>query len=922
VEAEAVPHALPPECGAEGCRYDSEGRVGTSYGDPVEFHVQHNESCERCEHDHKQQQAHRPGDCLYKCGDKRNFALPEHRGGRGGLLQSIAGLPWKCDFLVQCFLSLVYAAARMKLSLAWLSDFVAFPEGNPQAIADIITAHTAEVDAVKRQGALLDRCCVGKVLSIKKHPDADRLLICKVHTDCGEKSVVCGGTNLREGMCVAFAHTGATVKWHGEELAKLEPVKIRGVQSEGMICAAAELELEEQCPPRPADGERPIMDLGDGDTGVGQPLRTYFGFSDTVLDIDNHALTNRADLFSHVGFARECVAAGIATWKKKPQTSRPSLGLRPPVQGKPVYKAPAFAKKPLPFKIHVDDKNLVPRYCACLLEIDGIGQTPDWMVKHLEATGWRSVSLPVDITNYVTMEVGMPLHSFDADDLKGDIRMRVSKRGEKIVTLDGVERTLPDGSVVLSDDEGIFDLLGVMGGLRSSTKEGTKRIFLHSAAVDPVSIRHTIIATGHRTDAATIYEKGIPHVTVSQGFLRALELFLELVPGARIVSSMDSWGDDGSPEPITLSVERVNATLGTALTAKEVTAVLRDLEFSVSEKNGALTVLPPLHRLGDISGAHDLIEEIGRMFGYGRIASVMPADSTMLPARDHRLQKLRRALKEERYIEFLPLSLLGPDLLCKCNIDPASCAEIENPLGEELSLMQPCVLPRLLDHAEQNIKHVEDVLQTFHQGAIFGSDGDDCHAMGVLRAHRHAANLSCSSFLELKRDLSLAFAAVGYELSSQALSEPHAAAHPGRAADITVAGTKVGIFFELHPVIAKRFGLPERTSVALINLTALFAKEGKKKVAVPLPQFPSIVYDETVEFSHNRALGEAIEKARKTSELLENVEVADLYGKDELGVQRYKLTLRCTYRAQDRTLKEEEAKKVHEKVMKQFASGL
>ena len=796
----------------------------------------------------------------------------------------------------------MYAAARMKLSLDWLSDFVAFPEGNPQAIADAITAHTAEVDAVKRQGALLDSCCVGKVLSIKKHPDADRLLICKVRTDCGEKSVVCGGTNLREGMCVAFAHTGATVKWHGEELAKLEPVKIRGVQSEGMICAAAELELEEQYPPRPVEGERPIMDFGDGDKGVGQSLRTYFGFSDTVLDIDNHALTNRADLFSHVGFARECVAAGIATWKKKP-----------------AYKVPAFAKKPSPFKIHVENKHLVPRYCACLLEIDSIGQTPGWMVKRLEATGWRSVSLPVDITNYVTMEVGMPLHSFDADDLKGDIRMRVSKRGEKIVTLDGVERALPDGSVVLSDGEGIFDLLGVMGGLRSSTKEGTKRIFLHSAAVDPVSIRHTIIATGHRTDAATIYEKGIPCVTVSQGFLRALELFLELVPGARIVSSMDSWGDDGSPEPIALSVERVNAILGTTLTAKEVMAVLRDLEFSVSEKKGTLTVLSPLHRLGDISGAHDLIEEIGRMFGYGRIASVMPADSTMLPARDHRLQKFRRALKEERYIEFLPLSLLGPDLLRKCNIDPASCAEIENPLGEELSLMQPCVLPRLLDHAEQNINRVADVFQTFHQGAIFGSEGDDCHAMGVLRAHRHVANLSCSSFLELKRDLSLAFAAVGYELSSRALSEPHAAAHPGRAADITVAGTKVGALFELHPVIAKRFDLPERTSVALINLTALFAKEGKKKVAVPLPQFPSIVYDETVEFSHNRALGEAIEKARKTSELLENVEVADLYGRDELGAQRYKLTLRCTYRAQDRTLKEEEAKKVHEKVMEQFA---
>lgn len=802
----------------------------------------------------------------------------------------------------------------MKISLNWLSDFVEFTEKDPRAIADAVTAHTAEVDAVEQQGALLGHCCVGKVLSIEKHPDADRLFVCTVKTDQGEKSVVCGGTNLREGMRVAFAHVGATVKWHGEELAKLEPVKIRGVQSEGMICAAEELEIEVQCPPRAEDGERAIVDLGDGDESVGKSLRELFGFSDTVLDIDNHALTNRADLFSHVGFARECVAMGIAKWKKKPQTSQ----ISPPVQGKPEYKAPDFAKESLPFKIHVDNKDLIPRYCACLLEVDSIGETPEWMMQRLEATGWRSVSLPVDITNYVTMELGMPLHSFDADDLKGDVRMRVSKKDEKIVTLDKEERELPDGSIVLSDDEGIFDLLGVMGGLRSSTKEGTKKIFLHSAAVDPVSIRNTIIATGHRTDASTIYEKGIPRVVVEQGFLRALGLFLELIPGARVVSSMDSWGDDGKPEKIKLSVDRVNSTLGTEMTAKEVVEVLSNLEFSVEEKKGELTVVPPLHRLGDISGSHDLMEEIGRIYGYNKIEPVMPVDSAELPGRDHRLEQLRRVLKEERYVEFLPLSLLSPDLLRRCNIDPANCAEIENPIGEELSLMQPCVLPRLLDHAEQNIKHVEDVLQTFHQGTIFGSEGDDCQAMGVLRAHRHFADLKSSCFLELKRDLSLAFDSVGYELSVRERKGSYASAHPGRAADILVGDTEVGILFELHPTLTQRFDLPPRTSAALINLTALFGQEAATTIADPIPQFPSVVYDETVKFDHSRVFSEALEKARKSSELIEKIEVADLYGKDELGAHAYNLTLRCTYRAHDRTLKEEEAKKVHEQVLQEF----
>lgn len=786
----------------------------------------------------------------------------------------------------------------MRLSLDWLSQFIEFTETDPHVIADAVTAHVAEVDEVEKQGSLLSHCCVGKILSLSKHPDADRLSVCTVQTDKGEKPIVCGGTNLREGMRIAFAHVGATVKWQGDELATLESVKIRGEKSEGMICAAEELDLHALFPPKPEDGNRPIIDLGDGDDGVGTPLREYLCLTDTIIHIDNHAITHRADLFSQVGFAREFVAMGIAKWKNKPK-----------------YSEPIFGKKPLPFAIHVEDKKLVPRYCACVLEIDGIGETPAWMIRRLEAGGWRSVSLPVDITNFVTTEVGMPLHSFDADDLKGDIHMRVTKKGEKITTLDKVERTLPDGSIVLSDDEGIFDLLGVMGGLRSSTKEGTKRIFLHSACVDPASIRKTVIATGHRTDAATVYEKGIPPVTVRQGFLRAIELFLELVPGARIVSVLDSWGDGGTATPITVSSTRVNSVLGTDIPVSKMKDALSALEFVVKEKNGEITATPPLHRLGDIQGPHDLIEEIGRIYGLNAITPIMPFHTVALPERDFRLLRMRRELKEQGYFEFLPLSLLGADLLTKCGLDASQAVEILNPIGAELSLLQPGALPRLLEHAEQNIKRAGGDLRTFHHGTVFQNGADCRKEMGILRAGKMAKGLLHTPFYALKQDISLALAAAGYECAVTDASDINPAAHPGRSTNIATGKNPIGSVFELHPGIIADFDLPERTAVALLDLSALFSIPATVTVARVVPQYPAVTYDETVPYSHEKILSGAIAKARACSDLVESIETADLFG---TGGTQYNLTLRCTYRASDKTLTEEEAKKVHAEVMKQF----
>ncbi len=795
----------------------------------------------------------------------------------------------------QLLSSLGYATVDMKISLRWLQDFIDLTEKDPQVIASRITAHTAEVDEVEQQGSILQHCCVGEVLSLSKHPNADKLSLCEVKTDQGVKKVVCGGTNITEGMKVAFAHIGATVRWHGSDMMTLEKTKIRGETSEGMICAAEELDLQDRCPPTPEDGERPVVALDASSKDVGKGLQEFFGTQDTVYHIDNHAITHRADLFSHRGFAREFVAMGIAKWKKD---------IAIPV--------PSFGKDAVPFKLHIQDSKLMPRYCACVIEIDDIGETPDWMKARLEAVGWRSINLPIDITNFVSSEAGVPLHSFDLDDLKGDVHMRVSKKGEKIITLDKQERTLPEGALILSDDEGIFDLLGIMGGLRSSTKVSTKRIYLHSASLNPVSIRNTVIATGHRTDAATTYEKGVPHITTELGFYRAVQLFLELVPGAKIVSKMESVGENGTEQTISLSPERVSLVLGKTIPTKTIISILQSLDFAVEDKKSELVVTVPLYR-GDITGAHDLIEEIGRIYGYDKIDEAMPLALVQPPARDFRMHQMRDALKEEAFLELLPLSLVSPKLLEKCLLNPEDAVKIENPLGEELSLMTPSTLPALLEHAEKNLLSAGDTLSTFHISNVFHPDASQHLELGAFLAQRDRASIKQEPLLLLKAGITHALQQAGYEPEYLPSKKVPAYAHPGRTAEVKVAGSSIGHLFAVHPTLCEKFDLPEYSAASVLDLDALFAVQPTKRIAKDIPQYPAITYDATFTLDQSKRSADVLEKLQKASPLLEKVEIADLYSGKPLAENQYNLTLRFVYRALDRTLTEEEVKKEHEK---------
>ncbi len=786
----------------------------------------------------------------------------------------------------------------MKISRDWLSDFIEWIETDPDVIADQLTRCMGEVDDVERQGQFLDGVVVGKILTLNKHPQADRLSVCTVETDEGVKNVVCGGTNLKQGMLVAFAHVGATVKAGGKEIVKLGQVKIRGVESEGMICAAEEIEITHLCPPRPEDGERPVADLArvtalNSELTAGTPLREALSMNDVIFHIDNHAITNRPDLFSHIGVARELVAMGLARWKS------------PRLKKKPIFphqKSVITTVNKIP--------NLIPLYCSCTISVTGEGTTPEWMRRRLEATGWRSISLAVDITNYVATEIGMPLHCFDADDIQGKVYLRTSLEGESIVTLDAVKRALPAGAIILSDDRGIFDLLGIMGGLRSSTKPTSKNLYLHAAIVDPGSIRKAILGTGHRTDASTVYEKGIPLEAAQRGFLRALELILEFMPGAKITSGFESVGKEKPKKAINIPIALFSEFIGTNISTSEVKSIFKNLGFAVSVSGKNAKITPPLWR-NDITMKQDLIEEVARIHRYANIPPTMPSASITPPVRDHRIHALRDGLKEAGFYELLHLAFSSPELVKKCGLDTMKTIALKNPIGEEVSIMRPSLLPAMLETLERELKVWRGShLNMYEYGRVFEKGKPEKLELTMLVATKGATSLPESATLQAKDVALTLLKNNGYDVRLERTDGAGLAfGHPGRSALMTCQGKAIGIITELHPTVMEAMHIKDRVGIVTIDLTVLLSLSPETLIVGALPVFPSIEFDETLNIGATPHQ-ELMKKARAVDPLLRRTSVLHLYEKD--GVQN--ITIRFEYRSDERTLTQEEAEKIHAKV--------
>jgi phenylalanyl-tRNA synthetase beta chain len=785
----------------------------------------------------------------------------------------------------------------MKISLNWLQDFVELKEKNLEKIKAVITAASAEIETMESTGSHLDKIVLGQIKQILPHPNADKLRIAMVDNGQEVLKVVCGGSNLREGMKIAFAELGAVVKWHGTEVVKMEKATIRGEDSFGMICAAEEIGLAEMFPKK---GEKEIVDLSHLDASIGTPLAKVLGMDDTLIDIDNHAITHRSDLFSHRGFAREFVATGLARWKKVVKTQNLASHV-------------AKNSSPSPIEIEIKDKELCSNYLGVYITGVEVAQSPDWMKKRLTACGIRPLANLIDVTNYVMLELGMPMHAFDLDQVKGkEWVMRKSKKGEKVVTLDKREIELMDGVTVLDDGNEIFDLCGIMGGFNSGINQKTNRIWLHAPVYNSTLIRRAMRGLAQVTDAGIIYEKGVDPELAYDGLNLAIELILKVCPNAKVASkTVEIRPAKPEKRTLTLHNEKLEKMLGFKVADKDVKRILTDLGFKLVKAKGGYKVAIPSWRLGDVEWEAALIEEVGRIHGYDLIPATTPVvDITPIAPNARRiLQKgLRDKLSTLGFNEIYTFAFVGPELLAKCGMKQGhESIEIANPISNDMVLMRQSLLPRTLETIANNLRF-QKKFRLFELSRTF-------HRKGEESAEKH--ELICATVGEGFRELEGVMETMGFILEPIESSTHHPWQHPGRIAALKLKGERIGTIYEVNPAIEKAFDLKSRVTIAEIDFDKLVEKDaGHKVIYKEIPKFPSVQLDISIQIPRKN-LAEAYTKAiaKADHELIKDIRVIDEYEGEKIEKGTRSLTYSITYRSDKETLTEAQVTAVHQKVL-------
>lgn len=589
----------------------------------------------------------------------------------------------------------------MKLSYRWLQDYVDLP-ADARKVADLITAHVAEVEHVEAQAAQFAQMVVGVITEIKPHSKADKLKLCVVNLGSETVQIVCGGSNIAVQQKVAVAQPGAQVRWHGEgEPITLAVAKIRGEESHGMICAAGEVGLEQRFP---ASAEREIIDLTSCSAAVGTPLAEALDLTDTIITIDNKTLTHRPDLFCHIGFAREL-----------------SVILKTPL------KLPALqqyeGKDSLPFHVTIQAREQCRRYLGVVVDHVQVKPSPDWLQQRLLAIGLRPISNVVDITNYVMYEYGQPLHAFDYDKLAGSqIVVRLAHPKEKLTTLDGKTHELAQDHLVIADQTSAQALAGIMGGASSEISEMTHRVAIESANFQPTTIRLGAQRLSIRTDGSTRHEKNLPLIFPELGMWRALELLQDLA-GAEVASTIsDERTTVAAIQPIRLELAYVQRLTGVQIDRNQILATLTKLGCAVTGEE-TLQVTPPAHR-SDLTIAEELVEEVARIYGYNAIPS-QPLIGTLEPQAQEAVwqlgQRLMQAAIETGASEVYNYSFVhSPEA-------GADHITLLNPINPEQTALRTTLKTNLLTVAERNLDQGERDFCLVEYGHVYLPAGEEKH---------------------------------------------------------------------------------------------------------------------------------------------------------------------------------------------------
>jgi len=785
----------------------------------------------------------------------------------------------------------------MKFSEKWLREWVNPDISTDELVAEITMAGL-EVDGTEPVAGPFSNVVVGEIVSLEQHPDADKLRVCQVagHPD-GTQQVVCGAANAREGLKIPFALVGAelppTVDEEGKERRfKIKKAKLRGVESNGMLCAEQELGMAEQ-----SDG---LMEL-PADAPVGTCIREYLDLDDTIIEVD--LTPNRGDCLSMAGLARE---VGVLN---RAEVSAPEVSA----------VAPAIDDS---FPVTLTEPAACARYAGRVVRnIDISKSAPLWMQEKLRRAGLRSIDPVVDITNYVLLEMGQPMHAFDLNKLQGSIQVRYSTEGEEITLLDEQEVKLKAGTLLIADDKQPLAIAGVMGGADSAVSSDTKDIFFESAYFDPIVIAGKARSYGLHTDSSHRFERGVDFQLQDKAIERATELLLSICGGEPGPTQVVEHAEQlPAREPVVLRASKVSQYLGTELPDAEIESILKYLDMELkSTEAGQWQVQPPTWRF-DISIEADLIEEIARIYGYNNLPISSPMAS--LDLKPHLEQDLPESKLKERlcslgYTEVVTYSFVDPGLQEKLSPEDSKVAEIPvaNPISADMGVMRTSLLPGLLSTALYNLNRQQERVRIFETGLTFvrnGAETEQIPTLGMLLTGTQEPEAwsrkgsQAVDFYDLKGDFESLLGLLGQE-SGQDWSfaapegQAHSALHPGQSAEISFQGENVGFIGALHPALQEELGFSSPVLLAQVVLKPLTSLNVPKFEA--LSRFPAIRRDIALLVDRDLPAQDLCDEVQNSAgTYLENLKVFDVYSGEGIDPHRKSIGLGLTFRDKSRTL--------------------
>ncbi len=781
----------------------------------------------------------------------------------------------------------------MKASIEWLKDYSDI-DVSTKELADILTMTGSKVETIEEKGEDIKNVVVGKILEIEKHPNADRLVVTKIDIGNGEKlQIVTGADNIKVNDIVPIAKDGAELP--GGK--KIKTGKLRDVDSQGMMCSVGELGLDIEN--YPGQIEHGIMILDNKyEKNLGEDITEVLKLKESVLDFE--ITCNRPDCFSIEGLGRE-VAVSLDKKFKNPHRNIDELkiGNKNSIEG---------------LTVNIEEPNLCYRYIARVVKNVKVKQSPEWLVKRLNACGIRAINNIVDITNYVMLEMGQPLHAFDINSIAGkQITVRRAKADEKIVTLDGVERTLNNDMLVIADKDKPVAIAGVMGGENSEIEADSNTVIFESAVFYGGSVRKTAKAVGLRTEASSRYEKGLSPENTFRAINRAIELVELLEAGEPVDGMIDVYPTKQKINKIKLDVNRINNLLGINLSKEDMIKILEKLEIKVEND----VIIPPYFRT-DIEQLADVAEEILRIYGYDKLETTLINAETTLGGKNKE-QTIKDNVSEylvaKGFSEIYTYGFISEKDLIKCNIDKEDnlfkqTVKIKNPLSEDYTIMKTTPIPTLLQVLQSNNNYKNKNVKVFELAKTYKNVSEKIEK-GELPEENTVLTIGMygekEDFYTLKGVVENVLEVAGVKKYDLFKNEENKLYHPGRCASLKVGNDIFASLGELHPLVAENYNLNDRVLIAEINIDKIVKYARFNKKYVEIPKYPAVERDIAMVVDEAVEVGQ-IERiiTKKAKKMLEEINLFDVYRNEKLGENKKSVAYSLKFRLSDRTLTDEE----------------